>query len=56
MFSMGAFTVSTLIAGFATNAMYLDIFGGLMGLWYVFFSFSFFPSFYSMQRWAEAIT
>lgn len=30
---MGAFAVSSLIAGFASNAMYLDIFGGLMGLW-----------------------
>jgi MFS family permease len=33
IFSMGAFAVSNLIAGFATNAMYLDVFGGLLGLW-----------------------
>ncbi|KAH8682778.1 aminotriazole resistance protein [Tricladium varicosporioides] len=33
IFSMGAFSISTLIAGFATNAMYLDIFCGLLGLW-----------------------
>ena len=25
--------MSSLIAGFSTNAMYLDIFGGLLGLW-----------------------
>jgi MFS family permease len=30
---MGAFAVSSLIAGFANNAMYLDIFTGLLGLW-----------------------
>ena len=30
---MGAFAVSSLIAGFATNAMYLDILVGLLGLW-----------------------
>lgn len=30
---MAAFTVSCLIAGFATNAMFLDVFGGLLGLW-----------------------
>lgn len=30
---MGAFAVSSLIAGFSTNAMYLDVFGGLLGLW-----------------------
>lgn len=33
IFSMAAFSISSLIAGFATNAMYLDIFGGLLGLW-----------------------
>lgn len=33
IFSMGAFAVSSLITGFATNAMYLDIFAGLLGLW-----------------------
>jgi MFS family permease len=33
IFSMAAFAVSSLIAGFATNAMYLDVFGGLLGLW-----------------------
>ncbi|KAF4632717.1 hypothetical protein G7Y89_g5403 [Cudoniella acicularis] len=33
IFSMGAFSISSLIAGFATNAMYLDIFCGLLGLW-----------------------
>lgn len=33
IFSMGAFSVSSLIAGFATNAMYLDIFCGILGLW-----------------------
>jgi hypothetical protein len=30
---MGAFAISSLIAGFSTNAMYLDVFGGLLGLW-----------------------
>lgn len=30
---MGAFAVSSLITGFATNALYLDIFTGLLGLW-----------------------
>ena len=30
---MGAFAVSNLIAGFSTNAMYMDVFGGLLGLW-----------------------
>lgn len=30
---MAAFSISSLIAGFATNAMYLDVFGGLLGLW-----------------------
>ena len=30
---MGAFAVSSLIAGFSTNAMYMDVFGGLLGLW-----------------------
>jgi predicted MFS family arabinose efflux permease len=30
---MGAFAVSSLIAGFATNAMYLDILCGILGLW-----------------------
>lgn len=30
---MGAFSVSALITGFATNAMYLDVFCGLLGLW-----------------------
>jgi predicted MFS family arabinose efflux permease len=29
---MGAFSISSLIAGFAKNAMYLDIFCGLLGL------------------------
>ncbi|KAE8443391.1 hypothetical protein EG329_001950 [Mollisiaceae sp. DMI_Dod_QoI] len=33
IFSMAAFAVSSLIAGFSTNAMYLDVFGGLLGLW-----------------------
>jgi MFS family permease len=33
IFSMGAFAISSLIAGFSTNAMYLDVFGGLLGLW-----------------------
>lgn len=33
IFSMGAFAISSLITGFATNAMYLDVFGGLLGLW-----------------------
>jgi MFS family permease len=33
IFSMGAFAVSSLIAGFSTNAMYLDVFGGLLGFW-----------------------
>jgi MFS family permease len=33
IFAMAAFAVSTLIAGFASNAMYLDVFGGLLGLW-----------------------
>ena len=31
--SMAAFSLSALIAGFATNAMYLDIFTGLLGFW-----------------------
>jgi MFS family permease len=30
---MGAFAASALVAGFSTNAMYLDVFGGLLGLW-----------------------
>jgi len=30
---MGAFAISALVAGFATNAMYMDVFCGLMGLW-----------------------
>jgi MFS family permease len=33
IFAMSAFAVSSLIAGFATNAMYMDVFGGLLGLW-----------------------
>ena len=33
IFAMAAFAMSSLIAGFATNAMYLDVFGGLLGLW-----------------------
>lgn len=33
IFSMAAFSISSLIAGFSTNAMYLDVFGGLLGLW-----------------------
>jgi MFS family permease len=33
IFAMAAFAISSLIAGFATNAMYLDVFGGLLGLW-----------------------
>ncbi|KUJ11411.1 MFS general substrate transporter [Mollisia scopiformis] len=33
IFSMAAFSISSLIAGFATNPMYLDVFGGLLGLW-----------------------
>ena len=33
IFSMGAFAISALVAGFATNAMYMDVFCGLMGLW-----------------------
>ncbi|TVY73148.1 putative MFS-type transporter [Lachnellula suecica] len=31
--SMAAFSISALIAGFATNAMYLDVFTGLLGFW-----------------------
>jgi MFS family permease len=31
--SMGAFSVSSLVTGFATNAMYLDILAGILGLW-----------------------
>jgi len=31
--AMGAFSISSLIAGFATNAMYLDVFCGILGLW-----------------------
>ncbi len=31
--AMSAFAISSLIAGFATNAMYMDVFGGLLGLW-----------------------
>ena len=30
---MGAFTVFSLVTGFATNAMYLDILLGMLGLW-----------------------
>lgn len=30
---MAAFTISSLITGFATNPMYMDVFCGLMGLW-----------------------
>lgn len=30
---MGAYAVSSLVAGFATNPMYMDIMLGLMGLW-----------------------
>jgi MFS family permease len=30
---MGAFALSSLIAGFSSNAMYMDVFGGLLGLW-----------------------
>jgi MFS family permease len=30
---LGAFAVSSLIGGFATNALYLDVFTGLLGLW-----------------------
>lgn len=33
IFAMAAFAISSLIAGFASNAMYLDIFCGLLGLW-----------------------
>ncbi len=33
IFSMGAFIVSAVITGFATNAMYMDICNGLLGLW-----------------------
>lgn len=33
IFAMGAFSISSLVAGFATNAMYLDIFTGILGLW-----------------------
>ncbi|KIM93413.1 hypothetical protein OIDMADRAFT_137782 [Oidiodendron maius Zn] len=33
IFSMGAFAMSSLITGFSTNAMYMDVFGGLLGLW-----------------------
>jgi MFS family permease len=32
-FAMAAFAISSLIAGFASNAMYLDVFCGLLGLW-----------------------
>ncbi len=30
---MSAFSLSSLIAGLATNAIYIDVFGGLLGLW-----------------------
>jgi MFS family permease len=30
---MAAFAILSLIAGFASNAMYLDVFGGFLGLW-----------------------
>ncbi|KAG9246350.1 major facilitator superfamily protein [Calycina marina] len=33
IFAMGAFAACALVAGFATNAMYMDVFCGLMGLW-----------------------
>ncbi|CZR60320.1 related to transporter (major facilitator superfamily) [Phialocephala subalpina] len=33
IFGMAAFSISSLIAGFATNALYLDVFAGLLGLW-----------------------
>jgi MFS family permease len=33
IFSMGAFAISSIVAGFATNALYLNIFGGVLGLW-----------------------
>jgi predicted MFS family arabinose efflux permease len=33
VFSLGAFAVFSLVTGFATNAMYLDIMIGMLGLW-----------------------
>ena len=33
IFSLGAFSIFSLVTGFATNAMYLDILIGVLGLW-----------------------
>jgi MFS family permease len=33
IFSIGAFAIFSLVTGFATNAMYLDILTGVLGLW-----------------------
>ena len=33
IFSMAAFSISSIITGFATNPLYLDVFCGLLGLW-----------------------